>query len=80
MAKMISPYLGSYKVTQPFGVNGHRGIDLTVGVDGLGTDDDIIAINLPEIMYDTDYIGKYTKNICIEYNQPRYLPRETCAV
>ena len=26
---MISPYLGNYKVTQPFGVNGHRGIDLS---------------------------------------------------
>ena len=26
---MGEPYLGNYKVTQPFGVNGHRGIDLS---------------------------------------------------
>ena len=26
---MISPYLGNYKVTQPYGYQGHRGIDLS---------------------------------------------------
>jgi hypothetical protein len=39
---MISPYRANYKVTQPFGENGHRGIDLSAAF-GVG-DMTIVAV------------------------------------
>jgi murein DD-endopeptidase MepM/ murein hydrolase activator NlpD len=46
---MISPYLGDYKVTQPFGVNGHRGIDLSASF-GIG-DTTIICVQSGQCVY-----------------------------
>lgn len=46
---MISPYLGNYKVTQPFGVNGHRGIDLSASF-GVG-DTTIICVQSGQCVY-----------------------------
>lgn len=46
---MISPYLGNYKVTQPFGVNGHRGIDLSASF-GIG-DTTIICVQSGQCVY-----------------------------
>lgn len=46
---MISPYLGNYKVTQPYGINGHRGIDLSASF-GIG-DTTIICVQSGQCVY-----------------------------
>ena len=46
---MISPYLGNYKVTQPYGYQGHRGIDLSASF-GIG-DTTIICVQSGQCVY-----------------------------
>lgn len=46
---MISPYLGNYKVTQQYGANGHRGIDLSASF-GVG-DTTIICVQSGQCVY-----------------------------
>lgn len=67
---MGEPYLGNYKVTQPFGVNGHRGIDLSAAW-GVG-DLTIICVQSGQCVHAGWDNGGYGFSVVIRDDLNRY--------
>jgi len=67
---MIVPYKGKTKITQPYGVNGHRGIDLSAAF-GIG-DLTITAVQAGKVVFAGWNAGGYGNCVVVRDSQNRF--------